>query len=64
MDLKMLEEIENEDGTISLNFEADEETAEMLCNVGLKLLLLCKLLGYTVEEMFEELTERVVGEGE
>jgi len=64
MDLKMLEEIEDEDGMVTLTFDADEETAEMLCNIGLKFAICCKLLGYSVEEMFEKLTEQILGEEE
>ena len=62
MELNLTDEIDNGDGTVSLHFDVDEEAAVLVADIGMKLLLHCKLLGITPDELFEELKNRVMGE--
>lgn len=62
MEVKLVDEVENDDGTVSLEWETDEEAAVKLCQIGTKFLVYCKLLGLSADEVFEELEARITGD--
>lgn len=55
------EEINNEDGTVSLRFQTSEEAEQACIVLGLKLLLYLAAIGMSTEELFEMLEQRLDG---
>lgn len=57
MKIELLEEIENEDGSVKLDWELDEEGTKHVAELGLKFLLYAGAAGLTLEEAFEKIVD-------
>jgi hypothetical protein len=59
MKIEMLEEVEHEDGSVTYNWDIDEEGTKVLTEVGLKFLIYSRAAGMTSEEAFNKIVDQL-----
>lgn len=59
MPIEVLDVKEHEDGSATYTFDMDQESSDLLTEVGLKLILFCGAAGISTEEVFDYLRQKV-----
>jgi NTP pyrophosphatase (non-canonical NTP hydrolase) len=59
MPIEVLDVKEHEDGSATYTFDMDQESSDLLTEVGLKLILFCGAAGISTEEVFDSVRQKI-----